>query len=206
MACCCLKTEPPRPKKKPTPVYNKSGALLVTDTTIAIKMPVCYYSDVHGPIKKIQVLVAEAGGRKKLLIFCIFLVSCMWPVPSLPLFDEEEGVDSVTPAISAHTCTSLCHHFVLQSWGIICLWWIFWTVPQDSTLFGQQIILVAEVTHILFLINFSRVQSSIFFHSFFFKNHNFLEKNATCCMCEMKIFGTSTGKFLLLLPLLLCIM
>ncbi|KYO47826.1 phosphatidylinositol phosphatase PTPRQ isoform D [Alligator mississippiensis] len=53
--------EPPRPKKKPTPVYNKSGALLVTDTTIAIKMPVCYYSDVHGPIKKIQVLVAEAG-------------------------------------------------------------------------------------------------------------------------------------------------
>ncbi|XP_057285376.1 phosphatidylinositol phosphatase PTPRQ isoform X1 [Pezoporus wallicus] len=55
--------EPPRPKKKPAPVYDTNGALLVTDTTMTIRMPVCYYSDDHGPIKKIQVLVVEAGGQ-----------------------------------------------------------------------------------------------------------------------------------------------
>ncbi|XP_063178935.1 phosphatidylinositol phosphatase PTPRQ isoform X1 [Chroicocephalus ridibundus] len=55
--------EPPRPKKKPAPVYDTSGALLVTATTITIRMPICYYSDDHGPIKKIQVLVVEAGAQ-----------------------------------------------------------------------------------------------------------------------------------------------
>ncbi|KAM6288701.1 phosphatidylinositol phosphatase PTPRQ [Spheniscus humboldti] len=55
--------EPPRPKKKPVPVYDTNGALLVTATTITIRMPICYYSDDHGPIKKIQVLVVEAGAQ-----------------------------------------------------------------------------------------------------------------------------------------------
>ncbi|NWQ75109.1 PTPRQ phosphatase, partial [Columbina picui] len=55
--------EPPRPKKKPAPVYDADGALLVTATTITIRMPICYYSDDHGPIKKIQVLVVEAGAQ-----------------------------------------------------------------------------------------------------------------------------------------------
>ncbi|XP_058276348.1 phosphatidylinositol phosphatase PTPRQ [Hirundo rustica] len=55
--------EPPRPKKKPAPVYDANGALLVTATTITIRMPICYYSDDHGPIKKIQVLVVEAGAQ-----------------------------------------------------------------------------------------------------------------------------------------------
>ncbi|XP_053114008.1 phosphatidylinositol phosphatase PTPRQ [Hemicordylus capensis] len=53
--------EPPRPNKKPVPVYDTSGTLLVTATTITIRMPVCYYNDNHGPIKKIQILVSEAG-------------------------------------------------------------------------------------------------------------------------------------------------
>ncbi|KAG8137923.1 hypothetical protein E2320_003863, partial [Naja naja] len=53
--------EPPRPSKKPAPVYDTSGTLLVTATTITIHMPVCYYNDDHGPIKKIQILVAETG-------------------------------------------------------------------------------------------------------------------------------------------------
>lgn len=60
-----LKTEPPRPSKKPMPVYDTSGTLLVTATTITIHMPVCYYNDDHGPIKKIQILVSEAGGMEK---------------------------------------------------------------------------------------------------------------------------------------------
>ncbi|XP_074868405.1 phosphatidylinositol phosphatase PTPRQ isoform X2 [Carettochelys insculpta] len=53
--------EPPRPNKKPTPVFDTSGTLLVTATTITIRMPICFYNDDHGPIKKIQVLVAETG-------------------------------------------------------------------------------------------------------------------------------------------------
>ncbi|NXF86753.1 PTPRQ phosphatase, partial [Eubucco bourcierii] len=55
--------EPPRPKKKPAPVYDTNGALLVTATTITIRMPICYYTDDHGPIKKVQVLVVEAGAQ-----------------------------------------------------------------------------------------------------------------------------------------------
>ncbi|XP_068417378.1 phosphatidylinositol phosphatase PTPRQ isoform X7 [Eschrichtius robustus] len=53
---------PARPKTKPTPIYDATGKLLVTSTTITIRMPICYYNDDHGPIKNVQVLVAEAGG------------------------------------------------------------------------------------------------------------------------------------------------
>lgn len=66
IAFVCFKTEPPRPSKKPMPVYDTSGTLLVTATTITIRMPVCYYNDDHGPIKKIQILVTEAGGMERL--------------------------------------------------------------------------------------------------------------------------------------------
>nr|XP_020728940.1 phosphatidylinositol phosphatase PTPRQ [Odocoileus virginianus texanus] len=54
---------PARPKTKPTPIYDATGKLLVTSTTITIRMPICYYNDDHGPIKNIQVLVAEAGAQ-----------------------------------------------------------------------------------------------------------------------------------------------
>ncbi|KAM7244731.1 hypothetical protein CapIbe_005339 [Capra ibex] len=54
---------PARPKTKPTPIYDATGKLLVTSTTITIRMPICYYSDDHGPIKNVQVLVAEAGAQ-----------------------------------------------------------------------------------------------------------------------------------------------
>nr|XP_017527742.2 phosphatidylinositol phosphatase PTPRQ [Manis javanica] len=54
---------PARPKTKPTPVYDATGKLLVTSTTITIRMPICYYSDDHGPIQSVQVLVAEAGAQ-----------------------------------------------------------------------------------------------------------------------------------------------
>ncbi|XP_023376916.1 phosphatidylinositol phosphatase PTPRQ isoform X1 [Pteropus vampyrus] len=54
---------PARPKTKPTPIYDATGRLLVTSTTITIRMPICYYNDNHGPIKNVQVLVAEAGAQ-----------------------------------------------------------------------------------------------------------------------------------------------
>ncbi|XP_069083629.1 phosphatidylinositol phosphatase PTPRQ [Pleurodeles waltl] len=53
--------EPPLPTKRPVPVYDSSGTLMVSSTTITIRMPICYFNDDHGPIKHIQVLVAEAG-------------------------------------------------------------------------------------------------------------------------------------------------
>ncbi|CAH7332029.1 Ptprq [Phodopus roborovskii] len=55
---------PARPKTKPIPVHDATGKLLVTSTTIAIRMPICYYNDDHGPIKNIQVLVAETGAQQ----------------------------------------------------------------------------------------------------------------------------------------------
>ncbi|XP_032152468.1 phosphatidylinositol phosphatase PTPRQ isoform X2 [Sapajus apella] len=54
---------PARPKSKPTPIYDATGKPLVTSTTITIRMPICYYSDDHGPIKNVQVLVAETGAQ-----------------------------------------------------------------------------------------------------------------------------------------------
>uniref|UniRef100_I3NAA0 Protein tyrosine phosphatase receptor type Q n=1 Tax=Ictidomys tridecemlineatus TaxID=43179 RepID=I3NAA0_ICTTR len=54
---------PARPKTKPTPIYDATGKLLVTSTTITIRMPICYYNDDHGPIKSVQVLVAETGAQ-----------------------------------------------------------------------------------------------------------------------------------------------
>ncbi|XP_075130612.1 phosphatidylinositol phosphatase PTPRQ [Leptodactylus fuscus] len=55
--------EPPRPVMKPVPIYDSSGSVMATSTTITIKMPVCYFSDVNGPIKKIQILVSEIGAQ-----------------------------------------------------------------------------------------------------------------------------------------------
>ncbi|XP_069485396.1 phosphatidylinositol phosphatase PTPRQ isoform X4 [Ambystoma mexicanum] len=53
--------EPPLPTKRPVPVYDSSGTLIVSSTTITIRMPICYFNDNHGPIKSVQVLVAEAA-------------------------------------------------------------------------------------------------------------------------------------------------
>ncbi|XP_056430425.1 phosphatidylinositol phosphatase PTPRQ isoform X2 [Hyla sarda] len=55
--------EPPRPLMKPVPIYDSSGSVMATSTTITIKMPVCYFSDVNGPIKKVQILVTEIGAQ-----------------------------------------------------------------------------------------------------------------------------------------------
>lgn len=55
-------TAPARPKTKPIPIYDATGRLLVTSTTITIRMPICYYNDDHGPIRNVQVLVTETGG------------------------------------------------------------------------------------------------------------------------------------------------
>ncbi|KAM5288523.1 phosphatidylinositol phosphatase PTPRQ [Ctenodactylus gundi] len=54
---------PARPKTKPIPIYDATGKLLVTSTTITIRMPICYYNDDHGPIKNVQVLVTEIGAQ-----------------------------------------------------------------------------------------------------------------------------------------------
>ncbi|XP_052021224.1 phosphatidylinositol phosphatase PTPRQ [Apodemus sylvaticus] len=55
---------PARPKTKPIPIRDATGKLLVTSTTITIRMPICYYNDDHGPIRNVQVLVAETGAQQ----------------------------------------------------------------------------------------------------------------------------------------------
>lgn len=53
---------PPKPNKRPLPALSPSGAIMVTTRTISIQMPICFFSDAHGPIHKVQVIVAENGG------------------------------------------------------------------------------------------------------------------------------------------------
>ncbi|XP_067855570.1 phosphatidylinositol phosphatase PTPRQ isoform X2 [Heptranchias perlo] len=50
---------PPKPNLKPVVALDKNGIFQVTSTTITVRMPVCYFTDEHGSIKKIQVIVTE---------------------------------------------------------------------------------------------------------------------------------------------------
>uniref|UniRef100_A0A8C9TAU7 Protein tyrosine phosphatase receptor type Q n=1 Tax=Scleropages formosus TaxID=113540 RepID=A0A8C9TAU7_SCLFO len=55
-------TAPPKPNKKPVVALYPSGAPMVTARTITTQMPTCYFTDQHGPIEKVQVIVAEFRG------------------------------------------------------------------------------------------------------------------------------------------------
>ncbi|KAM4748839.1 phosphatidylinositol phosphatase PTPRQ [Rhinophrynus dorsalis] len=55
--------EPPVPIKKPVPIYDSSGNVIATSTTITIKMPICFFSEDNGPIKNIQILVSEVAAQ-----------------------------------------------------------------------------------------------------------------------------------------------
>ncbi|KPP78949.1 phosphatidylinositol phosphatase PTPRQ-like [Scleropages formosus] len=52
-------SSPPKPNKKPVVALYPSGAPMVTARTITTQMPTCYFTDQHGPIEKVQVIVAE---------------------------------------------------------------------------------------------------------------------------------------------------
>ncbi|RXM99072.1 Phosphatidylinositol phosphatase PTPRQ [Acipenser ruthenus] len=54
---------PPESSMIPVPAYDKHGAAIITARTMTIQMPVCFFSDSHGPIEKIQVIIAEAKVR-----------------------------------------------------------------------------------------------------------------------------------------------
>ncbi|KAM8974303.1 LOW QUALITY PROTEIN: phosphatidylinositol phosphatase PTPRQ [Pelodytes ibericus] len=55
--------EPPKPIKKPVPMYDSAGSVIATSTTMTIKMPICYFSENNGPIRSIQILVSEIGAQ-----------------------------------------------------------------------------------------------------------------------------------------------
>ncbi|MBN3316792.1 PTPRQ phosphatase, partial [Atractosteus spatula] len=52
---------PPVPSRKPVPALDRGGSVIATSRTITIRMPVCFFTDHHGPIEKVQVIVAEAS-------------------------------------------------------------------------------------------------------------------------------------------------
>ncbi|XP_015208369.2 phosphatidylinositol phosphatase PTPRQ isoform X2 [Lepisosteus oculatus] len=52
---------PPVPSRKPVPALDRGGSVIATSRTITIRMPVCFFTDHHGPIGKVQVIVAEAS-------------------------------------------------------------------------------------------------------------------------------------------------
>lgn len=55
---------PAKPNQRPQAVLSHGGVAMVTRRSITIRMPACFYSDDNGPIKKIQVIVAESGGKE----------------------------------------------------------------------------------------------------------------------------------------------
>uniref|UniRef100_A0AAV2KVW1 Protein-tyrosine-phosphatase n=1 Tax=Knipowitschia caucasica TaxID=637954 RepID=A0AAV2KVW1_KNICA len=52
---------PAKPDQIPQAMLGHRGVAMVTQRSIAIHMPACFYSDDNGPITKIQVIVAESG-------------------------------------------------------------------------------------------------------------------------------------------------
>ncbi|CAI5664314.1 unnamed protein product [Oreochromis niloticus] len=52
---------PSKPTQKPQAMLSYGGVAMVTDRSITIHKPVCFYSDDNGPIANIQVIVAESG-------------------------------------------------------------------------------------------------------------------------------------------------
>ncbi|XP_051579937.1 LOW QUALITY PROTEIN: phosphatidylinositol phosphatase PTPRQ [Myxocyprinus asiaticus] len=50
---------PPKPTRKPRVALNNAGAVITTSKTIAVEMPECFFTDDHGPIQKVQVIVSE---------------------------------------------------------------------------------------------------------------------------------------------------
>ncbi|XP_054864399.1 phosphatidylinositol phosphatase PTPRQ isoform X2 [Amphiprion ocellaris] len=52
---------PTKPTQTPQAEMGRGGVAMVTHRSITIRMPACFYSDDNGPIKKIQVIVAESS-------------------------------------------------------------------------------------------------------------------------------------------------
>uniref|UniRef100_A0A8C0YRV5 Protein tyrosine phosphatase receptor type Q n=1 Tax=Cyprinus carpio carpio TaxID=630221 RepID=A0A8C0YRV5_CYPCA len=50
---------PPKPSKRPQAALNNAGVIISTAKTITIEMPECFFTDDHGPIQKVQVIVSE---------------------------------------------------------------------------------------------------------------------------------------------------
>ncbi|XP_077049965.1 phosphatidylinositol phosphatase PTPRQ isoform X2 [Siphateles boraxobius] len=50
---------PPKPTRTPRAALNNAGVVIATSKTITIEMPECFFTDDHGPIQKVQVIVSE---------------------------------------------------------------------------------------------------------------------------------------------------
>ncbi|XP_073706317.1 phosphatidylinositol phosphatase PTPRQ [Garra rufa] len=50
---------PPKPTRRPRAALSSAGVIISTSNTITIEMPECFFTDDHGPIQKVQVIVSE---------------------------------------------------------------------------------------------------------------------------------------------------
>ncbi|KAA0715211.1 Phosphatidylinositol phosphatase PTPRQ [Triplophysa tibetana] len=50
---------PPKPTRRPQVAVNNAGLVVATSKTITIEMPECFFTDDHGPIQRVQVIVSE---------------------------------------------------------------------------------------------------------------------------------------------------
>lgn len=53
---------PPKPSGRPRVAVNNAGLVITTSNTITIEMPECFFTDDHGPIQRVQVIVSEPAG------------------------------------------------------------------------------------------------------------------------------------------------
>jgi len=63
LLCSACVPAPAKPTQRPEAVLGHGGVAMVTHRSITIRMPACFYRDDNGPITKIQVIVAESGGK-----------------------------------------------------------------------------------------------------------------------------------------------
>ncbi|KAM6960599.1 phosphatidylinositol phosphatase PTPRQ [Aplochiton taeniatus] len=52
---------PAKPVQRPQAVLDRGGVAVVTPRTITVRLPACFFNDNNGPIRHIQIIVAESG-------------------------------------------------------------------------------------------------------------------------------------------------
>ncbi|XP_030646296.1 phosphatidylinositol phosphatase PTPRQ [Chanos chanos] len=50
---------PPKPTRKPQVALDRGGYVMATSSTVTVQMPVCFFTNDHGPIQRVQVIVSE---------------------------------------------------------------------------------------------------------------------------------------------------
>ncbi|XP_062403996.1 phosphatidylinositol phosphatase PTPRQ [Sardina pilchardus] len=105
-----IRVSPPKPTRRPQPALDRGGVVMSTARRIFIQMPACFFSDDHGPIRKVQVIVSEPAVMDSKNLSSWRTVFLHQPAPYVtddgfpnPACTEEE--ERLAPNPNAHTLT-----------------------------------------------------------------------------------------------------